>query len=101
MSPLISTLGAGSARGFGYGLGPSLPVVAGGTLYSDATYYYRKFTANGTLAVTGGNVTMDVLLVAGGGGGGGGIVWLCDIMSPSIFWYRKNILTIKVSINSK
>ena len=28
-------------------------VVTGGTLSSDATYYYRAFTANGTLGITG------------------------------------------------
>jgi hypothetical protein len=47
------------------------PTVTGGTLYSDATYYYRAFTSSGTLAVNGGSVTMDVLAIAGGGGGGG------------------------------
>ena len=55
----------------------SLPTVTGGTLTSDATYYYRTFTANGTLTVSGGAITADVLVVAGGGGaaidtGGGG-----------------------------
>ena len=43
--------------------------VGGGTLSSDATYYYRTFFSNGTL--TGANgLTADVLVVAGGGGGG-------------------------------
>jgi hypothetical protein len=46
------------------------PTVTGGTLTSDATYYYRTFTANGTLAVANSPVTMDVMMVAGGGGGG-------------------------------
>jgi hypothetical protein len=51
---------------------PAIPItVTGGTLASDATYYYRKFTSNGTLEVTGGSLTVDVLSVAGGGGGGG------------------------------
>ena len=49
------------------GRGPS---VTGGTLYSDATYYYRAFTTTGTLTVSGGSLTADVLVVAGGGGGG-------------------------------
>lgn len=48
----------------------SLPTVTGGTLTSDATYYYREFTGNGTLTVSGGSVTADLLIVAGGGGGG-------------------------------
>ena len=46
------------------------PVVSGGTLASDATYYYRTFTGNGTLSVTGVITGCDVLLIAGGGGGG-------------------------------
>lgn len=48
------------------------PTVTGGTLASDATYYYRTFTSNGTLGISGGSVTFDVLVVAGGGSGGGG-----------------------------
>ena len=43
--------------------------VSGGTLSSDATYYYRAFTSSSSLTVTG-SITADVLLVAGGGGGG-------------------------------
>lgn len=46
------------------------PTVTGGTLTSDATYYYRTFTSNGTLSISGGNVTMDVLIVGSGGQGG-------------------------------
>jgi hypothetical protein len=46
------------------------PVVTGGTLTSDATYYYRTFTANGTLGVTGNSLTADSLVIAGGAGGG-------------------------------
>lgn len=50
------------------------PTVEGGTLYSDSTYYYRVFTANGTLTVTspsGTAVNVEVIVVAGGGAGGG------------------------------
>ena len=47
----------------------SFPEVTGGTLTSDATYYYRTFTANGTLEVKYANVEMNFLLVGGGGGG--------------------------------
>ena len=46
-------------------------VVTGGTLSSDATYYYRAFTANGTFGVSGGSLLADVLVIAGGGGSGG------------------------------
>jgi hypothetical protein len=44
--------------------------VSGGTLTSDATYYYRVFTGNGTLT-SATSLSLDVLMVAGGGGGGG------------------------------
>lgn len=50
------------------------PVVSGGLLASDATYYYRVFKTNGNLT-TNFSTTVDVLAVAGGGGGsqaGGG-----------------------------
>lgn len=48
------------------------PTVTGGTLTSDATYYYRTFTASGTLGVSGATLTYDYVAVGGGGGGGGG-----------------------------
>jgi len=56
---------------------PPKPVLTGGTLTSDATYYYRTFTANDTLGVTNGPISCDILIVAGGAsgardGGGGG-----------------------------
>lgn len=60
-----------SSRAFG-SRGKSGPVVTGGTLYSDSTYYYRYFSSNGTLSVTGGNITANVWIVGGGGGGGQG-----------------------------
>jgi hypothetical protein len=43
--------------------------IGGGTLTSDATYYYRTFTGNGTLTVPA-SLSADILMVAGGGGGG-------------------------------
>jgi hypothetical protein len=46
------------------------PVVTGGTLTSDATYFYRTFLASGSLVVTGAPLTADILVIAGGGGGG-------------------------------
>lgn len=48
----------------------SLATVTGGTLTSDATYYYRTFTSNGTLDISGLSITADILMVAGGGGSG-------------------------------
>lgn len=44
--------------------------VQGGTVTSDATYYYRTFTANETLSVTGRTLTVDYIIVGGGGGAG-------------------------------
>jgi hypothetical protein len=49
-----------------------IPTVTGGTLTSDATYYYRTFNSNGTLSVSNANLTADVLVIGGGGGGGWG-----------------------------
>mgnify|MGYP000645361866 CR=1 FL=1 len=49
----------------------NLPVVTGGALTSDATYYYRTFTSNGTLGIANTSIALDILKVAGGGGGGG------------------------------
>ena len=46
------------------------PVVSGGTLTSDSTYYYRTFSANGDFIVSGTSLTADVLAYAGGGAGG-------------------------------
>jgi len=38
--------------------------VTGGTFYSGGGFNYRVFTASGTLSITGGTVTMDVLQIA-------------------------------------
>ena len=46
------------------------PVVSGGTLSSDSTYYYRTFTGTGNLVVSGYNLNADILTIAGGGAGG-------------------------------
>jgi len=43
--------------------------MGGGTLTSDATYYYRTFTTNGSLTVPV-SLNVDILMIAGGGGGG-------------------------------
>jgi hypothetical protein len=59
-----------------------LPVVTGGTLSHDSTYYYRTFTASDSLVVTSADLTADILVVAGGGsgsyyggGGAGGVLY--------------------------
>jgi hypothetical protein len=48
----------------------SVSILSGGTLASDATYYYRTFTGNGTLSVSNASLSVDYLVVAGGGAGG-------------------------------
>jgi hypothetical protein len=66
-----NSIGVGTASLISNGIVTPGNVVTGGTLASDNTYYYRTFTSNGTLAVSGGpGLTADVLAIAGGGGGG-------------------------------
>jgi hypothetical protein len=64
--PILSTFGGSRL------LGRAIPVVSGGTLTSDSTYFYRTFTSNGTLTVAGAPLVCDYLVVAGGGSGGVG-----------------------------
>lgn len=48
-----------------------VPIVTGGTLFSDSTYQYRVFTSGtSTLSVSTKPLTADILVIAGGGGGG-------------------------------
>jgi len=63
----------GSVSGASAGVTPvNPPSVSGGALSSDATYYYRTFTGNGTLVVSNSSLTCDVLIGAGGFSGSGG-----------------------------
>jgi hypothetical protein len=75
MSPILNSFGSLSARAFGFGSAPRKPVVTGGTLASDATYYYRTFTATANLVISNGPIAVEYLVIAGGGpgnfGGGG------------------------------
>lgn len=57
--------------------------ISGGTLTSNSTHYFRSFTSNDTLTITGKSINADILMVgggggagwdAGGGGGGGGVI---------------------------
>jgi hypothetical protein len=48
-------------------------VVTGGTLSSDATYYYRTFRSTADLVVSNAPLTADYLVIAGGGSGGPGV----------------------------
>lgn len=90
--PFLSTLGGGSARGFGRGIGGSGEFSAsGGSVITFGSYTLHVFTTVGTynFDVTGTDGEVDVLVVGGGGGGGmcnqssnygggggaGGLVW--------------------------
>jgi len=53
-------------------LGSRHATVTGGTLYSDATWYYRVFTSGGNFTVTNNSINVEALVIAGGGGGGDG-----------------------------
>jgi hypothetical protein len=73
-------------------VGGSTPKALGGTITSDATYWYHTFTNSG-MFVPNQTVSADVLVVAGGGGGGsttdatsggGGAGGLCYQTSRSI-----------------
>lgn len=66
---------------------PAPLTVSGGTLTSDATYYYRTFTANGTFSVSGGSgqsLSTDLLIVGGGRAGGTAFV---DAVIPGVTQY--------------
>ena len=56
-------IGVASAASSASGsVSPITPVsISGGTLTSDATYYYRTFTGNGTLGVSSGTLPVNVL----------------------------------------
>ena len=61
--PLIGTSASQNTKSF------LKPVVTGGTLASDATYYYRTFTDTGDLIISGSSLTADVFMIGGGGAG--------------------------------
>lgn len=66
----------------------AVPVISGGTLSSDSTYYYRTFAANGNLVVSGKSGSVDIFTLAGGGSGaegGGG--------SGAIIYYQNKLLS--------
>ena len=68
MSPIIGSKSGLAASAYGF-TANTKSIVTGGTLYSDATYYYRAFTGSGTLTVSALDLSADVLVIAGGGGG--------------------------------
>lgn len=62
----------------------SLPVVSGGTLTSDSTYYYRTFTSNGVLSISNSTLAIDYLIV--GGGGAGEATRMFAGVNPKTYW---------------
>jgi hypothetical protein len=48
----------------------AVPSASGGTVTYDGLYTVRTFTSSGTLTVSGGTLSCDVLVVGGGGAGG-------------------------------
>lgn len=48
---------------------PQPLTVSGGALTSDATYYYRTFTSDGVLSISGASLAFEYLIVGGGGAG--------------------------------
>lgn len=68
----VNANGTSLYSGYSNGIIPlALPTVSGGTVTSDATYYYRTFTGSGTLSISNSSLNMDILTVGGGGGGAG------------------------------
>ena len=66
----------GNASSASAGVTPVVPLaVTGGTLTSDATYYYRTFTSTNNLNISQNSIMVDILMVGGGGSGarGGGV----------------------------
>jgi len=74
--PLIGSFGAGSARGFGKGIGGlKFWVATGGSIAEDGAFKVHTFTGNSTFTITQeadepATYPISYLLVAGGGGGG-------------------------------
>jgi hypothetical protein len=77
---------AGDWSGTATGTPSAAPTVTGGTISTPGDgYKYHTFTSSGTLAISGGSLTCDVLVVGaggsggknfgGGGGGGGGVLY--------------------------
>ena len=68
--------------------------ISGGTLSSDATYYYRTFTSSGNLEIEGSSVSVLATVIAGGGAGGphvgggggaGGFIQQSITLSPALY----------------
>jgi hypothetical protein len=81
--PAVSSV-AGSTSALSSVRKRAYPLISGGTLTSDNTYYYRTFTANGTLTVLNSMLDISVLIVSGGGGGSGGKI-IYDICYNTCF----------------
>ena len=67
----------------------AVPVVTGGTLSSDSTYYYRTFTGSGNFVLDNKSGYFDIFSLGGGGSGvegGGG--------SGAIIYYSNKLLSV-------
>lgn len=80
----------------------SSAVVTGGTVSTPGDgYTYRTFTSSGTLSISGGALTADVLVVGGGGGGGrsggggGGVLY----QTGQTLSAGSHVVTVAVSVN--
>jgi len=62
--------GSNTAVTRSFSINTPFPSVSGGTLSSDATYYYRTFTSTGNFVVSNFPLPVNILVVAGGGSGG-------------------------------
>jgi len=70
---------------------PPLPVVTGGTLTSDSTYFYRTFTSTSDLVVSNSSLAVEYLVIAGGAGarsgagGAGGLRSATATLTPATY----------------
>ena len=73
--PLFSSFVSGSTKSLGAVSSSwrNFSVVTGGTLTSDATYYYRTFTDSGAFVIYNKPLTELQFSILGGGGGGGAL----------------------------
>jgi hypothetical protein len=87
--PVLGTTWAAGSTFSLYGIAAaasSSPKATGGTIYSDATYWYHAFGATGTFTPSQ-SLSCDVAVIAGGGGGnraGGGAGGLRVLSSQSV-----------------
>lgn len=99
----VNSAGTGTYTAVSSSVTPSAAVtVTGGTVSTPGDgYVYRTFTSSGTLVISGGSLTSDVLVVGGGGGGsnaGGGGGGVLHQTGQTISAGSYNV-TVAVSVN--